>query len=263
MQDIKELGFILLIIVAVIAGAQWFLLRFTHWSVAMIATGFIALFISGIYVSLKFARPNGGSSGPDSSEFITPALIVFASLLLGLWLVSYLSKNQIPKIVFIVSACLIIVFAIGRNVYEYVHGMSFYFKNFSDCEIELLDKTGGKSNVSEISFQNSSSGFTSDIHPDWKEKPYPQIIRFADTITFRYYSNQTQKDHLQKFSFDYNLCKEKAGPIEYVFWLRSHYTLPMKVILLPDNKVDLYLGGSLVKQYQLKETNSSVINQSN
>lgn len=263
MQDVKELGFILLIIVLVIAGIQWFLLRFTHWSVALIATGFIALFISGIYVSLKFARPNGGSSGPDSSEFITPALIVFASLLLGLWLVSYLSKNPIPKIVFIVSVCLIIVFAIGRNVYEYVHGVSFYFKHFSDCEIELLDETGGTSNVSAISFQNSSSGFTSDIHPNWKEKPYPQIIRFADTINFRYYSNQTKKDHLQKFPFDYNLCKEKAGPIEYVFWLRSHHTLPMKIILLPDNNVDLYLGDSLVKQYELKETNSSVINQSN
>ena len=263
MRDLQDFGFILFIIILVVAGLQWFLLRFTHWSVALIATGFIALFISGMYVSLKFARPNGGSNGPDSSEFITPALIVFASLLLGLWLVSYLSKNPIPKIVFIVSLCLVVVFAIGRNVYEYVHGMSFYFKNFSDCEIELLDKTGGKSNVSAISFQNSSSGFTSDIHPGWKEKPYPQIIRFADSICFYYYSNQTKKEYLQKFPFDYNVCKEKDGPIEYVFWLRLHYTLPMKVILLPDNKIDLYLGDSLVKQYELKETNASVLTQSN
>lgn len=253
MQDIKEFAFILLIITIVIAGVQWLMLRFIHWSVALIATGFISLFISSIYVSLKHATPNGGSNGPPASEFITPALIMFAALLLGLWLVSYLTKTQIPKMAIVLPLCLIVVFAVGLKVYEYVHATSFYFKHFSDCEIELLDESGGMSNVDVILFQNSSSGYSTDIHTRMKEKPYPQMIRFADKIIFYYSTQNTERTNIE-FPFDYSLCKEKAGPIEYVFWLRSHSILPMKIILLPDDKVHLYLGGNFVKEYRLKDT---------
>src|SRR5690606_12740696 len=121
MQDLKELILISLVIAVFIAGLQWLLLKFTHWSIALAATAFISFVIGSLYVALKHARPNGGSSGPPASEFITPALIMFAVFLLGLWLVSYLTKDQIPKIAIILPLCLIIVFAIGRNVYEYVH----------------------------------------------------------------------------------------------------------------------------------------------
>lgn len=255
MRDLQELGFILLIIVAVIAGLQWVLLRFAHWSVALIATGIIGFVISSLYVALKHARPNGGSSGPPSSEYFAPALIIIASLLLGLWLVSYLAKIHLPKLAIIIPLCSLFVFAIGRNVYEYVHGVSFYFKHFSDCKIELLDEAEGKSNVEVIVFTNSTSGYTTDIRTKSKEVPYPQIIRFADKITF-YYSNQNEERVKKEFPFDYSLFKEKAGPIEYVFWLRSHSTLPMKIVLLPNDKVDLYLGGNLVKQYEVKDTGS-------
>lgn len=253
MQDLKEFVFILLVIAVFVAGVQWFLLRFTHWSIALAATAFISITIGSLYVALKHTRPNGGSSDPPASEFITPALIMFGVLLLGLWLVSYLTKNQIPKIAIILPLCLIIVFAIGRNVYEYIHAVSFYAKHFSDCEIELLDKTGSKSNVDVISFKNSTSGYSTDIHTRIKEKPYPQMVRFADTIIFRYYSIQTKKEFIQKFPFDYNLCKEKDEPIEYCFWLRLHSTLPMKIVLLPNEKVDLYVGEEFIKQYEVSD----------
>ena len=110
-QDIKELFGALLIIVFIIAGLQWLLLRFTHWSVALAATGFISLFISFIYVSLKHASPNGGSRGPAASEYITPSLVVFTALLCGLAVVYYLmnqnTQRPTPKLFIILPLCLI------------------------------------------------------------------------------------------------------------------------------------------------------------
>lgn len=124
MQDIKELGFIVLTAVLAIAGVQWLLLRFTHWSVAFIVTVLIGLFISGLYVSLKHARPNGGSSGPPSSEYIIPQIIAITSLLLGMWLVSLLSKTQVPKLAFIAPLGFIAVFVAGRLIYQYIHNIT-------------------------------------------------------------------------------------------------------------------------------------------
>lgn len=258
MRDLQELGVILLIIVAVISGVQWFLLRFTDWWVALLVTGIIAFIITFCYVALEHATPNGGSNGPPVSAYITPTLIIFSSLLLGMWLVAYLTKNQLPKMVFIVPLCFMFVFAIGRNVYQYVSSATFYFTNFSTCKIEVLDEAGGSSNVDVILFKNSSSGYTTNIRTASKEVFYPQMIRFADKITF-YYPPKNKERPKKEFSFDYSLFKEEKGPtVGYCFWLRSHKTLPMKIVLLPDDKVDLYLGGNLVKQYNLNDREKTV-----
>lgn len=88
-QDILELGILLIICVFIIAGLQWFLLRFTHWSVALGATALLAIFISFFYVSLKHATPNRGNNATDFSEYVTPTLVIFISLLFGILAVVY------------------------------------------------------------------------------------------------------------------------------------------------------------------------------
>lgn len=251
-DDIKELIGMLVVLTLIITGVQWFLVRFTHWSVALGFTGLIAFFIGFLYVSLKHATPNGGSNGPDDSEYITPIFIIFASLLCGLALVCYLTQNRVPKKAFLIPLALIIVFAIGKYVYSYIADATFYHTQFSSCKIELVDETGGTSVVEHISFQNPSNGYTTGIRPDFKEEPYPHIVRFTDKIIFRNYSAKEGQSFTKEFPFDYKLLKEKKGVrIGFVFWLHQKIVLPMKIVLLPDNKVDLYIDNHLIKQYQL------------
>jgi predicted membrane metal-binding protein len=221
-----------------------------------VVTAFIAVVISFFYVTLSHATPNGGSNGPNGSEFITPMLVVFASLLCGFAVVCYLTHIRLPKMVFILPLILIVVFFISRYVYQYVDSATFYYTNFSSCKIELIDQTGNTSNVDTILFQNSSSGYSTDIQTKTKEKPYPQIIRFADKIIFRNYSTNAKQLFKKEFPFDYSLFKEKKGPtVGCCFWLRSQKTLPMKIVLLSNDKVDLYIDNHLIKQYQLNDNN--------
>lgn len=251
-EDIKELIGMLVVLTVVIAGIQWFFVRFVHWSAALIGTGVIALFISSLYVSLKHARPNGGSAGPDGSEYIMPAFITFACLLCGLALVCHLTQNRMPKLAFILPLGFMFLFAVGRYVYKDIAGASFYYKYFSSCKIELLDKSGGEPVIEEISFKNASNGFTTDIHPNLKEEIYPNMTRFADKIIFRNYPSGKNPSFYKEFPLNYSLFKEKKGPrIGYIFWLRQKIVLPMKIVLLPDNKVDLYLDNHLINQYDL------------
>ncbi|MDQ5930386.1 MAG: hypothetical protein QG594_2174 [Bacteroidota bacterium] len=251
-NDIKELVGMLIVLTLIIAGIQWFLVRFTHWSVALVVTGLIAFFITFLYVSLGHATPNGGSNGPDGSEYIAPMFAIFASLLCGLALVCHLTHSNVPKKAFLIPLGLILVFAIVRYVYSYIADATFYHTQFSSCKIELVDETGGTSVAEQISFQNPSNGFTTDIRRDFKEKPYPHIVRFADKIIFRNYSAKENQSFTQEFAFDYTLLKEKNGPtIGYLFWLHQKIVLPVKIVLKPDNVVELYIDSHLVKQYQL------------
>ena len=177
-NDTTEFFGMLIILTIIIAGVQWFFVRFTHWSVALVVTGLIALFISSLYVSLKHATPNGGNNGPDVSEYITPTLVIFAALLCGFALVCHLTQIRLPKIAFFLPLGLIVVFAISRYVYNYIDDATFYHTNFSSCGIKLIDESGGNSVAEQISFKNSSNGFTIDLHRDFKEQPYSHIVRF-------------------------------------------------------------------------------------
>ncbi|MDR7212060.1 hypothetical protein [Flavobacterium piscis] len=251
-NDTRELLGMLVIVTIVIAGVQWLFVRFTHWSVALAVTGLIALFISSIYVSLKHATPNGGSNGPDGSEYITPMIVVFSALLLGLWTVCYLTKQQLPKMVFMIPLCFIIVFLSVRYVYEYVYNVSMYYELFSNCEIEVQDKTGGESNIREIYFQDSSS-LISTVELNPTDKSETRIVRSANSIHFRYLTKKTNRLIEQGFPFDYSLCKEeKQGSAGICFWVHPRVTLPMKIILLPNNAVDLLIG-NVVVNYQLNK----------
>lgn len=118
-NDIVGLAVMLMVLVFIISGVQWFFVRYTHWSIAMVATGFISLFVSGIYVSMSNASPNGAGNGLDILKFITPTLVIFGALLCGLALVCHLTQNQLPKKVFIISLSLIVAFfmiRIGINI---------------------------------------------------------------------------------------------------------------------------------------------------
>ena len=256
-NNTKELIGMLIVFTIVIAVVQWFLVRFTHWSVALTATGIIAFVVSFLYVSLKHATPNGGSNGPDDSEYIMPMLVIFASLLCGLALVCYLTQNHLPKMAFLLPLTLIIVFAAVKYVYNYIDSATFYHTQFSSCEIELLDETGGTSIIEQISFRNPSGGFTTDIHSNFKEKPYPHIVRFADEIIFRNYSTKTEQSFTKVFPFDYSLLKEKKGVrIGFLFWLHQKIALPMKIVLKPNDNIDLYIDNHFIKKYQLNDQDS-------
>ncbi len=255
-QDIKEIVGILIVIVLVIAGVQWFIVRFMHWSVALAVTGFIAFFISFLYVSLSHASPNGGNGSTNSSEYITPTLVVFSALLCGLAVVCYLTKIQLPQKVFILPIVLIVTFAIGRYIYQYVNDVTTYFRLFSNCQIELIDETKGKSTIREIGFQDTTSGLVSNIEIDSGETPYPRLTRNATNIIFQRYTDAKGISR-QIFPFDYRLCQEKEGQrLGYIFWLRQKVVLPIKIVVLSGDKVDLYVGGNLVTQYQLNENNA-------
>jgi len=255
-QDIKELGFILLIIVLVIAGVQWFFVRFTHWSIALVATGIIAFIISFIYVSLSHASPNGGNGSTNSSEYITPMLVIFVALLCGFAVVCHFAQIQLPKKAFVYPMAILIVFAIGRYMYQYINNVTTYVQLFSKCEIELIDETKGKSTIREIGFKDRTSSLVSNIEIDSDKTPYPRLTRNASNIIFLRYTDAKGMSR-QIFPFDYSLCQEKDGQrLGFMFWMHEKVVLPMKIVIHSNDKIDLYLGGNLVQQYNLKDTDS-------
>lgn len=253
-EDIIELVGMLIILTLMISGVQWFLVRYIHWSIALVATGLISLVASFLYVSLSHATPNGGSNSPDVSEFITPMLVIFGSLLCGLTLICYMTQNQLPRIAYMLPLSFIILFAIGRHVYQYVDAVTFYSKMFSSCKIKVLNETMNRAIVEEINFYSASSSIVNTIHSNSNEKYDSSMPRFATKIIFRCNSTKTNSLFEQDFPFDYNMCKEKEGGIlGYCFWLQEKVILPIKIVLKPHNKVDLYIDNRLVKQYQLND----------
>jgi hypothetical protein len=139
-------------------------------------------------------------------------------------------------------------------MYQYIDDATFYYNTFSSCKIEVVNESASEQSLQEICFQNTSSGFSSTIQTNSNEKPYPTLIRAANKIIFRGYSAKDQQSFMKEFPFDYSLCKEKEGTrLGFCFWLRQKVILPLKIVLLPDDNVDLYLDNRLVNRYQLKE----------
>lgn len=253
MQDLKEFVFILLVIAVFIAVIQWLLLRFTHWSVALAATGLISFIIAFIYISLKNATPNGGSNGPELSEYITPTLVAFTVLFCGFLLVSLLTPAKLPKIAYILPITLVAVFAISRFIYQEVENATVYYDLFSDCNLEIVNETNGSSNLHEIGFKNTSNSVVLVMEPNSEEPNISSMLRQADQIFFRSNSSKTDRLFTQEFHFDYSICKEEEKNPTLFFWLKATKVLPIKFVLLPNEKVDLYIGGNFIKQYQLNE----------
>ncbi len=259
--DVIELGTILIICLGIIAGIQWFLLRFTHWSIALGATAFISLFIAFVYVSLGNASPNGSGSGADFLEYLIPMIVVFAVLFGVLFAIANLTKTQIPKTQIPKKALLCIagfiaVVFIGIYTDDYIENATTYQEIFSNCEIKLTNKSGNTL-VSEITFKNTSNSLVSTINPNNNEQPYPSIPRDTDKIIFTCYSDKTGM-FMQDFPIDYSLLQEKDGEIiGLCFWLRMKVVSPIKIVMNPNNKVDLYINNKLVQQYQLSKEDIS------
>lgn len=197
MQDLKEVGFIVLIIVAVIAGLQWFLLRFAHWSVS--------------------------------------------------------------KMFFILPFCLVVAIAASLYLYKYVRSS----KLFSKCQIEVQNKSNTIPKVREITFKSSTSGAETDLQITFNKLAQVQISspstipRLTDQVVFNCYSEETQRSFLLKFPFDYSLCEEVILPnlgVNYErFLFNQKAVLPITLLFLPGENVQLLLGGNLVNQYRLSE----------
>ncbi|WP_348799741.1 hypothetical protein [Flavobacterium adhaerens] len=250
-QDFMEIAVMLIICVLIIAGVQWFLLRFTHWSVALGATIFISLLISGLYVGYSNATPNGGNRQIPISEYINPMLVVFISLLLGLLVVAYLSKTVMPKAVFLYVVAITAFFVVTRFVYQYIDSATVYQRIFSISTI-TVENNSEEQLITEIVFKNTSSSLVSCFNPKDSQPPSSNIPRGTDQILFRGYS-KTKGMFYHEFPFDYSLCKEKnGGIIGLCFWLRYKVILPIKIVIHPHNKIDLYIDNQLVNQYKLK-----------
>ena len=275
-EDIKEIVGILIVLVLIISGVQWFFVRFTHWSVALVATGLIAFVISFFYVSLSHASPNGGSNGPNGSEFITPLLVVFSVLFCGFCLVCYLSKSQVPKTAFVLPLSLIALIMIGQFVCHYIEEaeyISYHYKSFIICQVEVKNESGSMRIAHKIIFRNTSDysetyiqleSDTEELNNDevliYNQPNLRNIPRFANKITFECFLDKTNSMPLQEFPFDYSLCKEKdlpkSGLLDNLsFWIHEKGILPIKISFLPGNKVNLYIDNRLVKQYQLRGEN--------
>lgn len=257
-QDILELGIVLIICVFIIAGLQWFLLRFTHWSVALGGTALLAVFISFLYVSLKYATPNGGNNAPDFSEYVTPTLVVLISLLFGLLAVVYFSKAHFPKTTFISLFAFIAVLALSRNIYLHIQNITASQDFFTSCNIEVINNSK-KELVREIGFKNTSNSLVNSIQPIENQQSYSFFPREANQIFFRCTSAK-KGIFFQNFPFDYSKCKEKKGKIFGIyFWLRLKAISPIKIILQPDNKVELYIDNRIAQQYQLKDGSLQIL----
>ncbi len=253
--DKEKIGiFVTLIIIMV--GIQWFLLWISHWSIVMIVTGGMSFFIVCFAVALSHASPNGGSKGPNASKFITPLLWVEGFLLCSMWLISHLMQKSLPDTVIVIPLSIIFVFAIGQFMYNYTKTRSFWYKNYSLCKLEIENKSEGLTFIEYIKFMNSNS-YSMDINPNnlqWLTKYIPQNM---DRIAFRFNTNETNRSIYQEFPFDYSLCQEKSTfSFDFLFWIRQKSVAPIKLIILPNNKVDLYIDNRLIQQFQLTNQDS-------
>ncbi len=252
----KEMIGMTIVFILVMATLQLLLLWLTHWSVALIVPCLISFVIVIYVVGLGHATPNGGSYGPGAATSITPLLWVEGSLLCSLWLLCYLMKKPLPNMAVIVPLSLMLAFGIGQFVYSYIKIRSFWYKNYSLCKLEIENKTGSRSFIQHIKF-NSSSRYSMDIDPHavlWKTTYTP---RDMDKISFRCHFANSNRSQVIEFPFDYTLCQEKVSyTFDWTFWITQKNILPMKLILLPDHKVALYIDNTLIQHYKLSEQDS-------
>lgn len=246
-QDIKELSILLFLCLFIVGGIQWFLLRFTNWTVALTATALIAFMVSFLYVSVKHATPNGGSNGPDASEFINPALTIFIFLLIGLFFVSILSKTYFPKKALLTTLALTVLFVMGRTTLQYIQNAALCQELFSINNLEVVNISDGKTTIQEVALHNSVSGISVNLELDRKGKSEVYIPKNTDKIVFRCYSTGKNGIFSQSFPFDPKLLKEKNGKrMGLCFWLRMKVSAPIKIVLQPENKFRLYIDDELI-----------------
>jgi hypothetical protein len=251
-QPDKEITGLLLLFLLAMAGLQWLLLWLIHWSVALIASELISFVLISYVVALSHASPNGGSNGPGASVFAAPLLFAGSVLLCSLWTLCFLMKKEFPNSVAIVPLCVIAAFVIGRFTYNHIRTIIFWGKNYSICNFQFENQRDNMTRIHGISFKNQTTGFSTDIDPSSNPYPNRYIPRRTDQVTFRYMSSKTNRMVWQDFPFDYALCNEKESfAFDICFWVTKKNIYPIKFILLPDNKIDLYINNRLTKKYLL------------
>ena len=256
-EDSKVIIIALIILTPILAGIQWLLLRFTHWSIALIISGLISCVISFLYVSLSNATPNGAGNSVNFSEYITPAILIFSIFICGFCLVCYLNKNQIPKMVYVVSLSLIplmILGQIGLHFIEKYKIRSYYNEVYGSCQIEIKNETGNKPSIRRIYLESESClcltnielKTNNDVNAILNQNDLNSIPRFANIIEFEYFSTKYGRLFIQEFPFDYSLCQENEE-----VGLHKKSDLLIKIVLKTDQKVDLYIDNRFIKQYLL------------
>jgi hypothetical protein len=255
-QGTKETIGMSIVFLFIMGLIQWLLLWLTHWSVALIITELITFFVVSYVIALSHARPNGGSKGPATSVFLKPLLIIVSMLLCTLWTLSYLMHKPLPNLAVIVPLGVVLAFGIINYIYRYIKIRSFWYKNYSLCKLEIENKSEGLTFIEFIKFMNSNS-YSMDINPNnlqWLTKYIPQNM---DRIAFRFNTNETNRSIYQEFPFDYSLCQEKSTfSFDFLFWIRQKSVAPIKLTILPNNKVDLYIDNRLIQHFQLTNQDS-------
>lgn len=250
-SDKEKIGTSIMFI-CIMAGIQWLLLWLTHWSVALVVSELITIVVVSYVTALSHARPNGGSKGPATSAFLKPLLWIGSILLCTLWLLCSLMHKPLPNLVVIVPLCVILVFGIIHYIYGYIKISLFWSKNYSLCKLEIENKSEGLTFIKYIKFNNCSSRHSMDIEPNTLQWPTTYIPQDMDQIAFRFRSNKSNRSVYQEFPFDYSLCKEKSTfSFDFLFWIRNKSIAPIKLTILPNNKVDLYIDNQLIQQFQL------------
>lgn len=118
--DVKITIIMLLILIVIVSGIQWFFIGFTHWSIALIISAFIAFFLSFIYVSLSHATPNGVNYNIQPSEYIAPMILMFSVFTCSFCLVCYLSRSYIPKIAYTVPLAMLFLMIVAFFISAFI-----------------------------------------------------------------------------------------------------------------------------------------------
>ena len=253
-EDLRMTIVALLVLTLLTSGIQWLLIRFTHWSIALIISALLAFFVSFLYVSLSHATPNGAGYNIRFSEYILPIIIVFAAFSFSFCLVSYFSKTNLPKITYLVPigllfSMIVLFFISVNNANKLGEGYASEL-----CVIEVINETGTPPVMHHINFRNNENSY--DLGIDMKKNNDVNALRnendiryfpiFTNEIEFVFISNTSALFFSQKFPFDYRIYREDKIDLQDT---RIH----LKIILKSNSKVAIYLNENLVIEYQLEE----------
>lgn len=279
-----------LVIISVIGVLQWLVLHFMHLSLAMGLSAGIAFVFSWIYVGLKHASPNGGNYSINPLEYLIPSLLIFGVLILiliGVYLgETYLYTDTYNRgMIFLwIGICigLPIMIYIGYLTYNYVC-LILYYKHYAQCQISVQHYSMLPIEIHQLKFVNSKTGKTVHIHPrmsktflepssyqkkgvqqkhaSWfheiyKSELYQDIPRHTDKFYLSWFSPMEGKLYTEDYTFEYEPLKER---IDHVFDpillpLREWKTDSIRLLILKEGKIDLYIGGVLSFTYKQSQT---------
>lgn len=257
-EESKLIIIALIILTLIMAGLQWLLVKFTHWSVALIISGFVSVIISVFYVSISNATPNGAGNSVDFSEYITPTILIFLLFSCSFYFACHLNKIHLPKIaykIFLGLILLVVIAVIISNIIKNNKSVSYYKENYISCQIEIKNKMGIKPFITSVFFVNELNNHSTsvqlkrnkDINAILHEKnTRRRIPKFCNKIRFLCISSQTNTAFFQDYPMDFSLYQQKKD-------VKDKSKLKIKLIIKNDKEVDLYINNLLVKSFVLND----------